>query len=61
MINIRQQGDRTTAYLTEFTVDHEDEIAELPKFPETARGSVCICIEDSSVYILNGENNWVTL
>lgn len=61
MINIREQGGKTTAYLTEFTVDKEDEIAELPVFPACAKGSICLCIEDSTVYILNGENEWVVL
>ena len=61
MINIRKQSGRTTAYLTEFTVDKEDEIAELPVFPACAKGSICLCIEDLTVYILNGENEWVVL
>lgn len=61
MINIREQGGQQKAYVTEFTVDKEDEITNLPKYPQTARGSTCICIEDSSVYILNGENEWVAL
>ena len=61
MINIREQGGKTAAYLAEFTVDKEDEIAELPVFPACAKGSVCLCIEDSTIYILNGENEWVAL
>ena len=61
MINIREQNGKPTAYLTEFTVDKEDEIAELPVFPACAKGSVCLCIEDSTIYILNGENEWVAL
>lgn len=61
MINIREQSGKTTAYVTEFTVDKEDEIANLPIFPSCAKGSVCLCIEDSTVYILNGENEWVAL
>ena len=61
MINIIEQGGRTTAYLTEFIIDKEDEIAELPVFPACAKGSVCLCIENSTIYILNGENEWVAL
>lgn len=61
MINIRQQSGQERAYITEFIIDKEDEVANLPIFPQTAKGSTCLCIEDSSVYMLNGENQWVAI
>ena len=61
MINIRKQGDRVTAYLTEFVIDEKQEIEELPIFPNVAKGSVCFCIENGVIYILGGNNEWVTM
>ena len=58
MINIREQGNRKTTYLTEFVVDTLTEIAELPVYPQTAKGSACLVLEDSSVYVLGGDNVW---
>ena len=34
------------------------EFADLPIFPECAYGSTCFVIENSSVYMLNGDNEW---
>jgi len=61
MINIRKQGDRVTAYLTEFVVDTVAEVDELPVFPNTARGSVCFCIENGAIYILGGDDKWTAM
>ena len=61
MINrIKQSGNETT-YLVEFTVDQETEIQDLPVYPHVAKGSLCLVIENCSVYILNGDNRWVLL
>ena len=56
--NIISQGNNKTAYLKEFVVDTESEIAELPTFPKTAIGSNCLVIETSNVYILGNDNEW---
>ena len=56
--NIISQGNNKTAYLKEFVVDTESEIAELPTFPKTAIASNCLVIETSDVYILGNDNKW---
>lgn len=61
MMNIRKQGDRVTAYLTEFVIDEKKEVEELPIFPNVAKGSVCFCIENGVIYILGGNNEWTTM
>ncbi len=61
MINIREQGGRETTYLTEFIVDTEEEIEDLPVYPNVAKGSLAIVIENKNVYVLNGQNQWVLL
>ena len=53
---ITQQGDNTTAYLTGFVVDTLADIETLPvKIPA---GSTCICLEDSSVWMLGVNKDW---
>lgn len=61
MINRTRQSGQETTYLTEFTVDKESEINDLPVFPEVAKGSLCLIVENCAIYILNGENTWVLL
>lgn len=58
MISIREQGDRKTTYLAEFVADTVAEVAELPVYPNTAKGSACLVLENSSVYVLGGDNVW---
>lgn len=61
MVNILKQSGRETTYITEFMIDKEDEISTLPIFPNVAKGSICFCIENKSLYLLNGENHWVNI
>jgi hypothetical protein len=58
MINIRQQGNKRTTYLTGFVIDALAELNDAPKFPQVAYGSICYCIEDSNLYILDGKNEY---
>lgn len=59
MINLRESSGKLTTYVKEFVVDETTEIEGLPIQPACAIGSVAYCIEDSKLYILNGENEWV--
>lgn len=61
MINITKQGDRVTTYLTDFVIDSESELENLPIFPNVAKGSICLCIENGFLYILDGSNKWKSL
>lgn len=53
-----KQKDTVNAYYTEFVIDKISDIADLPKQPECATGSVAICMEDSEVYMLNSKGKW---
>ncbi len=61
MVNRIKQSGNETAYLVEFTVDQKNEIQNLPIYPHVAKGSLCLVIENCTVYILNGDNRWVLL
>lgn len=55
---ILKQGDRTTPYVTELSVDTRTELMDLPRYPDIAYGSFVLVIEDSSVHMLNSNNEW---
>ena len=48
-------------YLKSFQVDTRLDVMDLPVAPETALGSDCLVIEDSSIWLLNSENIWKEL
>lgn len=52
------QSGITTTHLTEFAVDRRADIAQLPTFPDIPKGSDCIVLEDSSVFMLGVDNTW---
>lgn len=59
MFNIIKQGERSTAYVTEYVADTEADVANLPT--NNAPGSTCIIIETSDVYMLNNKKEWKKL
>ncbi len=59
MISILEQSGKTATYRTEFLCDKKNDIQELPIHPNTAFGSVALCLEDKKVYILSNANEWV--
>lgn len=61
MAIIREQSGNTRNYVTDFIVDKKAEVADLPVFPQVAKGSSCLAIEDSSFYILGEDNTWKSL
>lgn len=61
MINITKQSGKETVYVTEFVVDTIAEVANLPVCPSISKGSTAIVIENSSVYMLGGDNEWKQL
>ena len=58
MYSIISQGGVKQAHVTEFIVDTEVEVANLPKAPDIAVGSTCICTDSGKVYILAADNSW---
>ena len=58
-ISITKQSDKTYAYVTEFVADTVADVASLPT--NKAPGSICIVIEDTSVYMLNNNGEWKKL
>ena len=58
MINIIKQSGRDSAYVTEFVIDKIEDVANLPIYPNVSKGSSALVLEDSSVYILSGGNEW---
>lgn len=59
MFNIIKQGERSTAYVTEYVADTETDIVNLPT--NSAPGSTCLVIETSNVYMLNNKKEWKKL
>lgn len=60
MYNIIRSNDNTAPYVTEFVVDTESDVLDLPT-KTVAPGSTCIVAENSSVYILSPQRIWVKL
>ena len=58
MYSIISQSGNTTTYVTEFLIDNENDLAQLPKGPRIAPSSCAICLENDSVYILGNDNEW---
>lgn len=58
MINIIKQSGRDSAYVTEFIADKIEDVEKLPLSPNVSKGSSALVLEDSSVYILSGGNEW---
>jgi hypothetical protein len=56
MIHIIKQGGDEIAYVKDFVADTTADIASLPT--NCAPGSSCFVIENSSVWMLNGNNVW---
>ena len=54
-----KRADVSDPYLGEFVVDTEAEVKELPT--HFAPGSTCICIANSSVYMLSNSKEWKKL
>lgn len=52
------ESGRVAAYIKEFTVDKEADIANLPTMPKCKPGSSALCIETSAVYVLGTDNQW---
>lgn len=48
-------------YLSSLQADTRSDIETLPVAPEVGLGSDCIVIEDSSVWLLNSQNEWKEL
>ena len=59
MYSITAQSGNVSSYVMEFQVDKLEDIATLPTTWKT--GSSCIVIEDSSVFMLNNNKEWVEL
>lgn len=54
--NIIRQNDNDTYNYVELSVDTRAEVQNIPT--SYAMGSVCICIEDSSVWMLGSDEAW---
>lgn len=59
MINIMSTGGHTAYNIKEFAIDTKEDLDYLPL--DVPMGSVAICIEDSSVYMLNSSGEWVEI
>jgi hypothetical protein len=56
---IIKQNDNVAPYITEYIVDDEADVKELPT--NVYPGSTCIVASSSNVYILNTKKEWVRL
>lgn len=50
---------REDRYLLHMLIDKEEYLSELPVSPDARFGSLCECLENGKVFILNNENKWV--
>ena len=61
MYTIIGQSGNTATYRTDFLVDTLAEIQNLPKKGSVIPGSAALCLENTSVWVLNNENTWVEI
>jgi hypothetical protein len=60
MVNMITDGGGHTIYgIKEYVVDKESDVKDLPT--NAKAGSTAICIETSSVYMINSSREWVKL
>lgn len=60
MISVYKQNDNISARVTEFVCDTVTDIANLPT-DEVFPGSTALVTENSSVYMLSANREWVQL
>lgn len=54
--SIIQQGNAVNTYILSLVVDLKSDVSNLPTDIET--GSTCICLENSSVWMLGNDKVW---
>lgn len=59
MINIMKQNGKDAYGVTELIVDSNADVATLST--DYAPGSTCFVVEDSSLYMLNGNKAWILI
>ena len=57
---VTKQTDATTTYVSELIADTKGDLADI-NTSNFAVGTICIVIEDSSVYILDTNKEWKPL
>lgn len=57
--SVIQQGDTAATYVMQVAADTLEDVANLPT--SWRAGSSCICLEDSSVWMLNTKKVWVQI
>ena len=59
MVKITAQRGEVEAYVMELVADKLVDIPTIINvYPKAAAGSICICLEDSSVWMLGGNKTW---
>lgn len=69
MVNLMGNSGEENVSVLSFVIDNSAEIANLPNstskngsnFPLCGQGSTCFCINTSSAYMLDGNDNWVLI
>lgn len=59
MISILKQNGVPQQNVYEFVIDDKQELNKVPK--AASHGSTCLVTKDGSVYVLNGQKEWVEL
>ena len=59
MINTTSNSGHTAYGLKSFVIDTKKDLDHLPI--DVQMGSTAFCIEDSSVYMMNGSREWVKI
>lgn len=57
--SVIQQGDTASTYVMQVVADTLEDVANLPT--SWVSGSSCLCLEDSSVWMLNTQKVWVQI
>lgn len=59
MVKITAQRGEVEAYVMEFVADTLEDISDIRNnYKTAAAGSTCVCIENSSVWMLGGDGDW---
>lgn len=59
MVKITAQRGEVEAYVMEFVADTLEDISNIKNnYKTAAAGSTCVCIKNSSVWMLGGDGDW---
>ena len=58
MYSVIKSSDHIAPYIMEYVITKIVDFDTFPKQPTCAPGSTCVCLENSSVYMLGDDDIW---